>query len=252
MRDDLLDAYAAIDWAVAQVPVVHETFNTWVRSQPYAFSRERDPNSGDHDLIVAVEKSPMPRMLNVGTGSVVHFLRASLDMLAAALACRNRVKPGRNTHFPIFDTAIGASDPNRGLDSQKCKHWLSDSERAIIKSLRPYKGGDDTLWTLNKLDHLFKHERLVISHANIIGATVLFPHWFMVNGTKSIVHHDEKTILGRVGRRDVFSPSYGNVAPIVDIAFNEPGLDLIDESVIPLLRRFNARVVEIIGMFDVP
>ena len=49
-------------------------------------------------------------------------------------------------------------DPLKGIEGKK---WLSKGEKATIKSLKPYKGGDDILFSLHKLDIIRKHQRLV-------------------------------------------------------------------------------------------
>jgi hypothetical protein len=36
MRDDLLDAQAAVDWAVAQIPLLQQDFIEWQRRNPYS------------------------------------------------------------------------------------------------------------------------------------------------------------------------------------------------------------------------
>jgi len=42
-------------------------------------------------------------------------------------------------------------DPLHGIEGKK---WLSKGEQAMIKALKPYKGGDHTLWPLHQLDIL--------------------------------------------------------------------------------------------------
>jgi hypothetical protein len=54
MRDDLLHAQAAADWATAQIPIIHEAIGAWQGTRPYEFAAERDDQTGEK-LIVAIE-----------------------------------------------------------------------------------------------------------------------------------------------------------------------------------------------------
>jgi hypothetical protein len=217
---------------------------------PYEITEEHDPDSGQN-VVVAGEKTPISRVLSVGVGSIIHFIRSSLDMVAASLARRNGVVPDRNTHFPIYDSITGFSDVKRGLDSEKCKKWLSDAERTTIKTLKPYRGGDETFWTLNKLGQLFKHERIVPARAQIIGSLMLGTARMTVGGTKVVRRMGKKTILLQLRPGEFSCASHGNTLLAIDIAFSEPGLGLNDESVVPILRKFAARVAEIVALFDI-
>jgi hypothetical protein len=164
MRDDLLDAQAAVDWAVAQIPLLQEGFLDWQRRNPYRVVQERDPDTGQ-DIAVTYDQ-PFPLTFNAWTGAIINSLRSGLDLLAATLATRNRVKPNEGTHFPIFWSEQEMIDPLHEIEGKK---WLSQSERASIKALNPYKGGDDTLWPLHRLDILRKHERLLSTAPDVRG-----------------------------------------------------------------------------------
>jgi hypothetical protein len=247
MRGDLLEAQATVDWAVAQIPIIRENSFAWQRANPYEFTVEDDPKTGDR-VVYAIEKIPYPLMLSVGVGSIIHSVRASLDLLAAALAQRNGEVPSRNTHFPIYKTAIGASDPKGGLDSVKCKQWLSDIERAKIKALQPYGGGDAVLWSLSELDILSKHQRIVRANGEIVSAHIRMN----AAGPRPVIRMDQKTELARLPVGDSFRPHHGNTLLAVDVSIDEPRFGVNNESARPLLIRFALRVREIIGMFDVP
>src|SRR5437870_5431749 len=69
-------------------------------------------------------------------------------------------------YFPIFDSEQRMLNPRKGIDSKQWQ-WLSTSEKAIIKGLRPYKDGDDTIWPLHHLDITRKHHRLVGADVNV-------------------------------------------------------------------------------------
>ena len=58
MRDDLLDAQACVDWAVAQVKVFQDKLMAWNINRAYEVMAETDPRTGDH-LLVAYLMGPL-------------------------------------------------------------------------------------------------------------------------------------------------------------------------------------------------
>ncbi len=107
-----------------------------------------------------VEKEPFPLAFHVEVGAYINTIRSSLDILASALCARNRVSDNPEAHFPIFRSLHDFIDPLEGLESKKWL-WLSAIDRQIIKSLNPYRGGNELLWSLHQLDIMRKHRRLL-------------------------------------------------------------------------------------------
>ena len=64
MRDDLLDAQAAIDWAKAQLQILKERIARWVRpNAPDVIIAEEDRGAGEDVLKVEI-RNPLPRIFN--------------------------------------------------------------------------------------------------------------------------------------------------------------------------------------------
>jgi hypothetical protein len=245
MRDDLLDAQAAIKWAEAQVPLFQNAFLEWQRRGPYEIVAERDPDSSDQ-LIVAYQRTLLDPLIVVESGVIVNAIRTSLDMLAAALSRRNGIEPDRHTKFPIHELESGL----RGeLNTIKHKQWLSDAEITAIESCKPYKGGDETLYPLHRLDILRKHERLI--GAEPTTAEFRFSGYGLRGGKMDWRRLKDKTILHRFPANTLLNPSQGNTNLVSEITFNEPALGLVNEPAIPLLRKFAKRCAEIVSKFDI-
>jgi hypothetical protein len=246
MRDDLLDAQASVDWAIAQIPILQERFSTWQRTRPYELIVEPDPDPG-YELLVACQVLPVDPLISAEAGAIINSARSALDLLAAALATRNGVKPSHEAHFPVFRSEQDMIYPLEGIEGKK---WLSKSERETIKALRPYQGGDVLLWALHQLDILRKHERLIMMQPGISSAWVArFPGLQGVRRTS--VHFDEKTPLWRfpIGS---FRPTPGNANVTPEISFTEAAaLGAVREPVIPTLRKLAERSAEIIKLFDI-
>ena len=102
---------------------------------------------------------PLPLEFSVEAGAYINVIRSALDILACALFKRN--PSNRNiefkTFFPIVEseTNLQKNNPKKFLES------IDTDSKRIILSLRPYKGGNDILWLLQKLDNIRKHNMLL-------------------------------------------------------------------------------------------
>ena len=247
MRDDLLDAQAAVDWAVPQIPALNNEFFSWIDANPFEQRIEPYPASGN-DKALVIYFVPLPRVFNAWAGAIINSLRSSLDLLAAALAKRNRAGRTHNTYFPIFSSVqIMNEDPRRGIERIG---WLSASDKAKIKSLQPYQGGDHSIWPLHKLDVRRKHERFagVNSRFHVeFGTPDRGEGHFMVQGQAPIERSENRIVLTNIPEFTLSLPKRDYIAP--QIAFIEPSLGLGDHEVTTTLNRFAERVTEIINMF---
>lgn len=158
MRADLLDAKAAVDWAVAQLPVLTKRIIAWRQSKPYSIAVDTDSEPGKK-LYRFVDIKPVDPLITAEAGAIIHSIRSSLDLLACTLAARNGHPGSTSTYFPIWKSAQDFADP-RSEVLKKIKR-LSQIDQDVIKDLRPYPGGNDLLCTLHKLDLTRKHRRLL-------------------------------------------------------------------------------------------
>jgi hypothetical protein len=101
-------------------------------------------------------KNEVPCHLSVIIGDVIHNLRAALDLLASDLV----LMVGGNTkdvYFPFSNDADGFEE------MIKKRHFDHAGEDivGIVRSLKPYKGGNDLLRALHDLDITDKHKTLI-------------------------------------------------------------------------------------------
>jgi hypothetical protein len=252
MRDDLLDAQAAIEWAIPQIPLLQEALFGWTKAHRYELRIEPYSGLGGGNALVAYQPASLPRIFNAWAGAIINSLRSSLDLLAAALAARNGVKPSADTHFPIFGSDQEMIDPVTGIEGKK---WLSKRERAAIKALKPYEGGDYAIWPLHQLDIRRKHERLIFANVDPSGF-----YWergrpggehgfFMTGGLMPLQRSENKTILAMIPAHVLPAPE-GDEHITAHVTFNEVALGLTDQEVTATLHRFSDRVREILGEFN--
>jgi hypothetical protein len=165
MRDDLLDAQASVDWAVAQFEHLGRRLEAWRYEHPYSIFEEPDPEMGKKIIRLSNIKMP-PRIINAEVGAIINSIRSSLDVLVNTLARRNISARGdghtcvKDARFPISSSRADFFE-GKHAGRKKIKR-LSDVDRAIIESLEPWHGGyNDTLIILHELDIARKHHRLI-------------------------------------------------------------------------------------------
>ena len=242
MRDDLLDAYAAVDWAVAQLPAIRQQFEAWLKAPPYFLVIEPCPEVGQRHFKLGINR-PLPPTLNAGVGAVTNSIRTSLDLLASSLAARNGKSPSADRHFPIYSSVHDFIDP---LNAKQRKDWLSERERCLIEKLKPYDGGNDLLFALHRLDVMRKHERLIAVH--------LVPTSAHIAPESSLrdVHFPTPWPGFKDGAVIAWTPidaPDSDVDIAADIAFNEACF-LTNKPVMTTLRQFAGLAESIIQLFE--
>ncbi|MGA8493511.1 MAG: hypothetical protein WB711_24030 [Terriglobales bacterium] len=87
-------------------------------------------------------------------GDVIHNLRSALDHLTFQLVEVGGARQGKmhDIRFPIFPT----SESYEAGKMRKIEGMRREAIEAIDR-LKPYKGGNDALWLLSKLDNTDKH-----------------------------------------------------------------------------------------------
>ena len=148
---------------------------SFLATNPYVVGTKRNPQT--RQLIyylVSVEN--VPRRIAAIAGEVLQNLRSVLDHLAYALFM---VGPGglssasaKHVYFPISDDAAKYATESIG----KVKGMRKDAIDAI-NAVKPYKGGNDTLWILHKLNNVDKH-RFVIMVGSAFRSMDLGAHAF--------------------------------------------------------------------------
>jgi hypothetical protein len=126
------------------------------RKNPYTVIREDEPDSGDAIYRARVTATP-PVYWATFAGDAAHNLRSALDLLIWQLVLANSGTPGKHTMFPI---AENASDYKPG--GGRYVSGICDDAKEVLDALKPYKGGNDALWRLHRLDANDKHQLLAV------------------------------------------------------------------------------------------
>src|SRR5580704_15128308 len=136
MRDDLLDVYACIKWAVAQIDVLKGRLIVWDQIPPYRIVAEPDSEPGKKRLRLRDVIAPDP-IINAEAGAIINSLRSSLDLLVNRLAARNGYTGEEDGQFPI-SRCRDAFFVGKHAGRKEIKR-LSQDERSIIEDLEPWR-----------------------------------------------------------------------------------------------------------------
>ena len=130
--------------------------HAYLASNPYAIRTRRDPDT--RRLIYFISSvQPTPPTVSAVLGDTIQNLRSALDHLAYQLVSIGIGKtPSSHVYFPIADDAAKYHE-------QRSKQVNGARQEAIsaIDALTPYRGANDTLWRLHKLNNVDKHRVLI-------------------------------------------------------------------------------------------
>jgi hypothetical protein len=158
MRDDLLDAQAAIDWAVAQLPTLMARLESWGNGPRYRLVFEPHPEI-KKKLIKLADIKQLDPIINAEVGVIINSIRSSLDILITSVALRYGYTNTNRTYFPITNSEADFVDGK--YNGKEAIQALPPRERSIIENLKPWRGGNNLLFALHKLDIMRKHQRLI-------------------------------------------------------------------------------------------
>jgi hypothetical protein len=147
-----------VERAKKHIDDLQREVRSFLDSKPYQVGTKRDPQTSELIYYLTHVEST-PDILSLIAGDVVHNLACALDHLAYQIVCSdtNDAPPNPNwIYFPIADDAAKYEARKRG----KVEGARQESIDAI-DALKPYKGGNDLLWALYRLNNIDKHRLML-------------------------------------------------------------------------------------------
>lgn len=144
--------------AKEHVAELERELRSFLNANPYKVAAKRDPQTRKLIYYIA-SVEPTPSCLPLIAGDAIQNVMGALDHLAYQIVCSDTGdKPPRahRIYFPIFDDAAKYKAEKGG----KIEGALQDSFDAI-DAIKPYKGGNDLLWVLGRLNNIEKHRLLL-------------------------------------------------------------------------------------------
>jgi hypothetical protein len=133
------------------------TVSDFLKTNPYAVGTKRNPETR-HLIYYLVSVADVPPCVAAIAGEVLQSLRSALDLVAYQLVLAGNGKPGAfdKISYPIFaslrDYEAGKAGRIPGLSKPAIK---------VVDATKPYKGGNDPLWQIHKLNIVDKHRLML-------------------------------------------------------------------------------------------
>ena len=137
------------------------------RNNPYKVDTKEDEQT--RSLVYYITQAEeIPAAISLVAGDTLQNLRTALDHLAWQLTPAS--SRNSQTAFPISDDATKYS-----LEKGRKIKGIPKAAIDAIDATKPYKGGNDRLWQLHKLNNIDKHRLLVTVGASFRSVNVA-PH----------------------------------------------------------------------------
>jgi hypothetical protein len=134
---------------------LHKSIEGFFKRAPYRRAIELDT-----DGVTRLHKfkftKTLPESCAHSAAEALEALRSALDQTGYAAAVTSGKVTPKRTQFPIGDDPDGLENL---IKRNVCKD-LPDEILTLFRSFKPYKGGNDAIWALNKLSNT-KHTSLV-------------------------------------------------------------------------------------------
>lgn len=148
---------------------LEQELRAFLENNPYKVGSKKDPETRKLVYYVtAVE--PVPDRLSVIAGDAIQNLMSALDHLAYQMVCKDTsdAPPNPNwIYFPIADDAAKYEAKKYGK-----MEGASQNTFDAIDTLKPYKGGNDLLWVLYRLNNIEKHRLLLTVGSQAAGVNI--------------------------------------------------------------------------------
>jgi hypothetical protein len=159
-RDPFYSPRARLKRANEHISRLHKRVERFFWQAPYRQVIELDAD-GVTQLYKFKFTKRLPESCTHSAAEALEALRSVLEQTGfAAAVASGKVNP-KKTQFPIGDDLIGLEN----LINRKVSKDLPDEILALFRSFKPYKGGNDTIWALNKLANA-KHTSLIWTGAD--------------------------------------------------------------------------------------
>jgi hypothetical protein len=134
----------------------HDLERQWeafVEKNPYAKVVESNAD-GTREIHKIKLMRELPESLGDLVSDAADALRSALDLACYAVARAFKGGDPKCTHFPFADTVQGIEHT---LTKGRSKDIPPDIA-AFLRTLKPYKGGNDRLWALNRIRNTSQHK----------------------------------------------------------------------------------------------
>lgn len=235
-----------IERAKRHIRDLNNEIDSFIRKNPVKVVIEG--NEFQYNYVIRV-KEEIPEDISCYIGDVIHNLRAALDLLACDLVRR----AGGSTKGVYFPFASGPNELEDAIVKRKIGRAGQDIV-SIIRTMKPYTGGNKYLRAIHDLDIADKHIALipVATYAGLKNFKIISSH-----GIESLSVENIRISPIKDGQCIISAPAAANVKPgqqlnaIVEMTFAD-GQPLSGEPVLKTLEKLVDVTNDIISTFSRP
>ena len=186
----------------------------FLQEKPYKLVPEIDPDDQTYEIFKFKFTKRLPETWTHLAIEALEGLRSVLDQTAYACAiAAGKINP-KFAYFPIADDLSGLETGIKGRTKD-----LPDKIVALFRGFKPYKGGNDTLWALNKLRN---SNHMALIPVSIGGANIEISHrtgLAEINAVNPVYDSGKNEII--FGRGKIGEPRNYDVRSSLNICFED-------------------------------
>ena len=152
-----------IEWADQRINELERILDEWANANRYALGVKVDPETGEKTYYPKIVPE-IPPEFSLRAGEIIQHLRSALDYLVCAAVSANGGDP-ENAAFPVFKQWPLTNDQQSAFERK-----VAGARQEFIQyiyDLKPYKGGNPSLWKLHALNNRDKHKLLILFHPSV-------------------------------------------------------------------------------------
>jgi hypothetical protein len=237
MPDLFLSAKQKVARARELIAALDAEIQAFNATAPHERMVETDPEGLVQEHTVKLTR-PLPESLAGFTQEAAGVLRAALDQIVFAASKAAGSRRLMDTCFPITEGAVQLEK----VVAEKCKGVPSEIV-AIIRELKPFKGGNDLIWGLAAIAGADEHTLVVPFGSVDSGLT------FVNNKTAPRVRWDAKRRQIELGT----FPIHGKFQPHINIVFSAAfgEIETLENCpILPVLTAMTAEVERILAVME--
>jgi len=159
------EAKLKVEHANSHIRELNESIVEFANDDICRFVTEKDTDTDNYILKCKMIKS-LPEKVTLIIGDAIHNLRSALDLMAWELVELCGGKPDKDISFPIVETQMQLEAT---MKNKKIKIIGTDNIKLMCDVIKPYKGGNNNLFGLHRLDIADKHRTLIpTAHVGVV------------------------------------------------------------------------------------
>jgi hypothetical protein len=238
-------SYQKLNNAKKHIDSLEVEIESFTRMRPYEKIEEPDPEEPQNTVHKLRLTSQLPDAITDTTADAIANIRNALDHAGYTCATASGKADPKNCSFPFGDSL---EHLNRKGGTLSKSTDIPEAIQSLFVGFKPYKGGDDLLWALHKLNIADKHKITLPIGSGIFRRGVKFSgagYWLMPEPHVWDREKNEMVIitLGPETKYDV------DMTFDIFVAFN--GIEHVDgQPVLPVLQELHKKVESIVNTIE--